>query len=184
VQGRTTAAAGTRHRGAGTHRLPPVQGRTGGAWTHLLSSRSVVLTPFHVAVQVRDIAEARRFYTEVLGCAEGRSASDWVDFNMFGHQFVCHLNPDLGRNGRVTSHRNPVDGQGVPVPHCGVVLEPREWTELAARLRQHQVDWVIEPCTRFMNTPGEQSTLFIRDPSGNALEFKSFRDIAAQLFAT
>ena len=144
----------------------------------------MVLTPFHVAVQVRDIAEARRFYTEVLGCAEGRSASDWVDFNMFGPQFVCHLNPHLGRNGRVTSHRNPVDGQGVPVPHCGVVLEPREWSELAARLRQHQVDWVIEPCTRFLNTPGEQSTLFIRDPSGNALEFKSFRDIAAQLFAT
>ena len=185
MQGRTTAAAGTRHlrcrdapltaAGAGTHR------RCRDASAIL---QCVVLTPFHVAVQVRDIAEARRFYTEVLGCAEGRSASDWVDFNMFGHQFVCHLNPDLGRNGRLSSHRNPVDGQGVPVPHCGVVLEPRQWSELAARLRQHPVDWVIEPCTRFQNTPGEQSTLFIRDPSGNALEFKSFRDIAAQLFAT
>jgi extradiol dioxygenase family protein len=144
----------------------------------------VVLTPFHVAVQVRDIAEARRFYTEVLGCAEGRSAADWVDFNMFGHQFVCHLNPELGRNGRITSHRNLVDSHAVPVPHCGVVLEPPQWTQLAARLRQHHVDWVIEPCTRFVNTPGEQSTLFIRDPSGNALEFKSFLDIATQLFAS
>ena len=144
----------------------------------------MVLTPFHVAVQVRDIPEARRFYTEVLGCAEGRSAADWVDFNMFGHQFVCHLNPELGRNGRVTSHHNLVDSHAVPVPHCGVVLEPPQWTQLAARLRQHHVDWVIEPCTRFVNTPGEQSTLFIRDPSGNALEFKSFQDIAAQLFAS
>ncbi len=144
----------------------------------------MVLTPFHVAVQVRDIEEARRFYTEVLGCAEGRSATGWADFNMFGHQFVCHVNPELGVNGRVTSHRNLVDGHGVPVPHCGVVLEPGEWTKLAARLRQHKVDWVIEPYTRFVNTPGEQSTLFIRDPSGNALEFKSFRDIAGQLFAT
>lgn len=157
----------------------------------LLSSRasrlprgqSVVLTPFHVAVQVRDIAEARRFYTEILGCSEGRSASDWVDFNMFGHQFVCHLNPALGRDGRIGSHFNPVDGQGVPVPHCGVVLEASAWAVLAARLKQQPVDWVIEPYTRFRDTPGEQSTLFIRDPSGNALEFKSFRDITGQLFA-
>jgi len=145
--------------------------------------QSVVLTPFHVAVQVRDIAEARRFYTEILGCSEGRSASDWVDFNMFGHQFVCHLNPALGRDGRIGSHFNPVDGQGVPVPHCGVVLEASAWAVLAARLKQHPVDWVIEPYTRFRDTPGEQSTLFIRDPSGNALEFKSFRDITGQLFA-
>jgi uncharacterized protein len=142
------------------------------------------LTPFHVAVQVRDLEEARRFYAGVLGCAEGRSAPDWVDFDMFGHQFVCHLNPALGAGGRIGAHFNVVDGQGVPVPHCGVVLEPEAWTQLASRLRQHQVDWVIEPCTRFRGLPGEQSTLFIRDPSGNALEFKSFRDIAGQLFAT
>jgi uncharacterized protein len=142
------------------------------------------LTPFHVAVQVRDLEEARRFYAGVLGCAEGRSAPDWVDFDMFGHQFVCHLNPALGAGGRIGAHFNAVDGQGVPVPHCGVVLEPEAWTQLASRLRQHQVDWVIEPCTRFRGLPGEQSTLFIRDPSGNALEFKSFRDIAGQLFAT
>ena len=142
----------------------------------------MALTPFHIAVQVRDIEEARRFYGGILGCAEGRSASDWVDFDMFGHQFVCHLNPALGRHGRLSSHFNPVDGHGVPVPHCGVVLEPEAWSQLAARLRQHEVEWVIEPYTRFKGEPGEQSTLFVRDPTGNALEFKAFRDFG-QLFA-
>ena len=143
----------------------------------------MVLTPFHVAVQVRDLDEARRFYTGILGCTEGRSARDWVDFNFYGHQLVCHLNPHLGPNGRLTSHVNTVDGEGVPVPHCGVVLEMQDWSRLAERLRQQPVEWVIEPCIRFAGTPGEQSTLFILDPSGNALEFKSFRNIAAQLFA-
>jgi extradiol dioxygenase family protein len=143
----------------------------------------VALTPFHVAVQVRDIEEARLFYGGVLGCSEGRSAADWVDFNLYGHQFVCHLNPALGRDGRIGAHFNPVDGHGVPVPHCGVVLERTAWQALAARLRQHPIEWLIEPYTRFEGEPGEQSTLFIRDPSGNALEFKSFRDIDGQLFA-
>ncbi len=143
----------------------------------------MALTPFHIAVQVRDLAEARRFYREVLGCTEGRSAPEWVDFNLYGHQFVCHLNTALGREGRLTSHFNAVDGHGVPVPHCGVVLEPAEWKRLVERLRQHRVDWVIEPTTRFPSSPGEQSTLFILDPTGNALEFKSFRNIAEQLFA-
>jgi extradiol dioxygenase family protein len=143
----------------------------------------MALTPFHVAIQVRDIEEARRFYGGILGCAEGRSAPEWVDFDLYGHQFVCHLNPRLGASGRVSSHFNPVDGHGVPVPHCGVVLEHDDWQELAQRLRGQPLTWVIEPCTRFAGTPGEQSTLFILDPSGNALEFKSFRDIAAQLFA-
>jgi extradiol dioxygenase family protein len=142
----------------------------------------VTLTPFHVALQVRDIAEARSFYAGILGCAEGRSAADWVDFDLYGHQLVCHLNPGLGRDGRLTSHFNPVDGHGVPVPHCGVVLERGQWDELAVRLKRHEVEWVIEPCTRFAGAPGEQSTLFILDPSGNALEFKSFRDLG-QLFA-
>lgn len=141
------------------------------------------LTPFHVAVQVRDIAEARRFYGGVLGCTEGRSAPEWVDFNLYGHQLVCHLNPALGREGRLDSHFNPVDGHGVPVPHCGVVLESEEWQRLVERLRQHRIEWVIEPTTRFAGTSGEQSTLFILDPTGNALEFKSFRDIPEQLFA-
>jgi uncharacterized protein len=140
------------------------------------------LTPFHVAIQVRDIAEARRFYGETLGCAEGRSAADWVDFNMYGHQLVCHLNPSLGPSGRIAAHFNPVDDHPVPVPHCGVVLALREWQGLAARLRQHRVEWVIEPCVRFKGMPGEQSTFFILDPSGNALEFKSFAD-PSRLFA-
>jgi len=143
----------------------------------------MALTPFHVAIQVRDIGEARAFYAGVLGCTEGRSAPEWVDFNLYGHQLVCHLNPALGARGRLSSPFNPVDGHGVPVPHCGVVLEHEDWEHLAQRLRQHEVEWVIEPCTRFAGTPGEQSTLFILDPSGNALEFKSFRDIGGQLFA-
>ncbi len=142
------------------------------------------LTPFHVAVQVRDLEEARRFYGDVLGCSEGRSAPHWVDFNLFGHQFVCHLNPALGRQGRIASHYNPVDGHGVPVPHCGVVLEMDEWQQLARRLRAQHVQFIIEPYVRFAGEPGEQATLFLLDPSGNALEFKSFRDIGAQLFAT
>ena len=142
------------------------------------------LTPFHIAVQVRDIEEARRFYKGLLGCAEGRSSSDWVDFNLFGHQFVCHLNRDLGPKGRIAAHYNPVDGHGVPVPHFGVVLEMDTWQALAARLRQQQVQFVIEPYIRFQGEPGEQATLFFLDPSGNALEFKAFKDIDAQLFAT
>jgi len=142
------------------------------------------LTPFHIAVQVRDIEEARQFYTTVLGCSEGRSSAEWVDFNLFGHQFVCHLNPSLGRQGRIAAHYNPVDGHGVPVPHCGVVLEMDAWTSLAQRLKQHQVQFVIEPYIRFKGEPGEQATLFFLDPSGNALEFKAFKDIEAQLFAT
>ena len=142
-----------------------------------------MLTPFHVALQVRDIAEARDFYGRVLGCPEGRSSIAWVDFNLFGHQLVCHLNPTLGPAGRIGSRSNPVDGHGVPVPHCGVILAPPQWDELAAKLRAHQLEWVIEPCTRFRGLPGEQSTLFILDPSGNALEFKAFADFG-QLFAT
>ena len=142
------------------------------------------LTPFHVALQVRNLAEARHFYGEVLSCPEGRSSDRWIDFNLFGHQFVVHLNPELGTAGRVSQYVNPVDGHGVPVPHYGVVLEREDWQKLADRLRAHQVEWVIEPYTRFAGQPGEQATLFVLDPSGNALEFKSFVDIAGQLFAT
>jgi extradiol dioxygenase family protein len=142
------------------------------------------LTPFHIAVQVRNIDEARHFYRNILGCSEGRSSQDWVDFNLFGHQFVCHLNPALGPQGRITSHYNPVDGHGVPVPHCGVVLEMESWTSLAERLRQQRIEFVIEPCIRFKGEPGEQATLFFLDPSGNALEFKAFKNIDVQLFAT
>ena len=141
------------------------------------------LTPFHIAVQVRDIGEARRFYGDVLGCREGRSAAHWVDFDLYGHQFVCHWNPGLGANGRLVSHFNPVDGQGVPVPHCGVVLRPAQWAELAERARRHGIEFLIEPYTRFKGQKGEQSTMFFLDPTGNALEFKAFEDIEGQLFA-
>jgi extradiol dioxygenase family protein len=144
---------------------------------------SQALTPFHIAAQVRDIDEARRFYRDVLGCSEGRSAKDWVDFNLYGHQFVCHLNPSLGRQGKLASHFNPVDGHGVPVPHCGVVLRPAQWAALAERVQRHAVEFVEEPYTRFKGQTGEQSTMFFLDPTGNALEFKAFNDIEGQLFA-
>lgn len=142
------------------------------------------LTPFHVAIQVRDIGEARRFYRDILGCPEGRSDVEWVDFNLYGHQLVCHLNPTLGPTGKISSLYNPVDARAVPVPHCGVVLEMGEWSALAERFQRHGVTFVIEPTIRFRGAVGEQATMFLLDPSGNALEFKAFKDIAGQLFAT
>lgn len=142
------------------------------------------VTPFHVAIQARDLEEARAFYKGTLGCSEGRSTAQWVDFNLYGHQLVTHLNPALGRDGRVTALFNPVDGDAVPVPHFGVVLERAQWDALAERLRRHGSTFVVEPHVRFRGAPGEQATMFLYDPSGNALEFKSFRDIEAQLFAT
>lgn len=144
----------------------------------------MALTPFHIAVQVRDLDEARHFYKDVIGCREGRSDAQWVDFDLFGHQFVCHLNAVLGRDGRIGAHYNAVDGHGVPVPHCGVVLEMPAWQALAERLRRHGVRFEIEPTIRFKGQPGEQATMFLFDPSGNALEFKAFNDIERQLFAT
>jgi extradiol dioxygenase family protein len=144
----------------------------------------LALTPFHIAVQVRDIEEARRFYKDTLGCTEGRSDAMWVDFNLFGHQFVCHLNQSLGKDGRIQQIHNPVDGHGVPVPHCGVVLELETFHALAERIRKSGAQFVIEPYVRFKGQPGEQATMFLLDPSGNALEFKAFKDIEAQLFAT
>jgi extradiol dioxygenase family protein len=142
------------------------------------------LQPFHLAVQVRDIPEAREFYTGLLGCGEGRSDESWVDFNLFGHQFVCHLNPALGKEGRIDSHVNPVDSHSVPVPHFGVVLEMEQWTQLAEKLKTREIEFVIEPYIRFEGKPGEQATMFFLDPSGNALEFKAFKDIEKQLFET
>jgi uncharacterized protein len=142
------------------------------------------LNPFHLAFQVRDLAEARQFYGEVLGCSEGRSDEAWVDFDFFGHQVVCHLNPEIGQAGKVSSHSNSVDGHGVPVPHFGVVLTMPTWEALATTLREKRIEFVIEPYIRFRGEPGEQATMFFLDPSGNALEFKAFRDIDSQLFAT
>ena len=138
------------------------------------------ITPFHVAVPVSDLDEARKFYREVLGCSEGRTDKLWTDFNLYGHQFVIHYKPKP--EGDKAPHTNAVDGHNVPVPHFGVVLEWDEWEKLAARLKSHGVKFIIEPYIRFKGLPGEQATLFFEDPSGNALEFKAFKDIG-QLFA-
>jgi len=127
--------------------------------------------PFHLAFPVSNLEMARSFYLGVLGCTEGRSSDTWVDFNFYGHQVVAHLS----RETRNTIY-NPVDGRQVPVPHFGVVLEWEEWHRLAERLRIHKVTFVTEPYIRFKGQIGEQATLFILDPDGNALEFKSFKD--------
>ena len=142
----------------------------------------MTLTPFHIAVQVRDIAEAREFYGVKLGFPEGRSDENWVDYNMFGHQFVVHLNPDLGKDGRVQQIHNPVDEHAVPVPHCGVIMPFDQWQAFAEQMREVIDEFIIEPYIRFEGLPGEQGTMFFLDPSGNALEFKGFRDIESQLF--
>ena len=134
--------------------------------------------PFHYAFPVHDLAAARAFYGGILGCPEGRSDTAWVDFNLYGHQIVAHLG--TGQSG-VRSH-NPVDGHDVPVPHFGVVLRMDQWHEIAQRLRAAAVTFVIEPGIRFKGEVGEQATLFVLDPSGNALEFKAFADMS-QLFA-
>ena len=139
------------------------------------------LTPFHIAFPVRDIAEARRFYGQMLGCPEGRSAPDWVDFDLYGHQIVAHFKPGMGEAGE-EAHHNPVDGHDVPVPHFGVVLDKDRFEALAARLKAAGVQFVIEPYVRFKGEVGEQATMFFLDPSGNALEFKAFAD-RRQLFA-
>ena len=133
---------------------------------------------FHLAVPVDDLAAARRFYGELLGCPEGRSAGHWVDFDFHGHQLVAHLAPDAAR-ARAT---NPVDGEEVPVPHFGLVLAMPEWQALAARLEAAGVEFVIAPTVRFEGEPGEQATMFLLDPAGNALEFKAMAD-PARLFA-
>ncbi|MEM8736471.1 MAG: VOC family protein [Planctomycetota bacterium] len=142
-----------------------------------------MLTPFHLAIQVRDVAEARDFYGAKMGLAEGRSDTCWVDYDFFGHQLVVHLNPDIGPTGKVTNYCNPVDDHAVPVPHFGVVLEVETWKQLSERVRGFVDDFIIEPYVRFEGEPGEQYTMFFEDPSGNALEFKAFADIESQLFA-
>jgi len=139
------------------------------------------LSPFHVAFPVDDLDAARHFYGTVLGCPEGRSDAKWIDFNLFGHQIVAHKIDGLEAKAK-RGGDNPVDGHQVPVPHFGVVLPPAEWDALADRLKAHGVDFVIEPYTRFRGEPGEQSTMFFLDPSGNALEFKAFADMSG-LFA-
>jgi len=136
------------------------------------------IRPFHLAFPVHDLASARAFYGGVLGCPEGRSSSHWVDFDLFGHQIVAHLDPGATGPGL----HNPVDGKQVPVPHFGVVLTMEAWEALADRLTAAGTDFVIEPHVRFKGEIGEQATMFFLDPSGNALEFKAFGD-DAMIFA-
>lgn len=137
------------------------------------------LRPFHLAFPVHDLAAARAFYGDLLGCREGRSSDHWVDFDLYGHQIVAHL--DTGMTPRPI--HNAVDGHNVPVPHFGVVLTMPQWEDLAARLKAAGVRFGIEPHIRFKGQVGEQATMFFTDPSGNALEFKAFAE-DGQLFAT
>ena len=136
------------------------------------------MPPFHLAFPVSDLAAARAFYGGLLGCAEGRSAADWIDFNFYGHQIVAYLAPEeAGRSGT-----NPVDGDDVPVRHFGAVLSMEEWERMAKKLKLAGTRFIIEPQVRFKGEVGEQASMFFPDPSGNAIEFKAFADIS-RLFA-
>jgi uncharacterized protein len=139
----------------------------------------MTIRPFHVAFPVHDLTATRHFYETVLGCAIGRTDERWIDFNLFGHQITAHLTAAE----ETPAATNSVDGHAVPVSHWGVILSMPEWQALAERLQQHGVSFVIEPYIRFQGQPGEQATMFLRDPSGNALEFKAFQD-DAMIFAT
>lgn len=135
------------------------------------------LAPFHLAIPVQELEQTRRFYRDTLGCSEGRSSDHWVDFDFFGHQLVLHLSEQ-----KQAASRNPVDGHQVPVPHFGVVLEWQQWHDFAERLNEQDLEFAIAPYLRFEGQPGEQATLFFYDPSGNALEFKAFKN-PERLFA-
>ena len=145
------------------------------AWAR---ERGMTLRPFHLAFPVHDLAAARAFYGGVLGCREGRSSEEWIDFDFYGHQIVAHLAGHSGDRGA-----NAVDGHDVPIPHFGIVLTMAEWDALAARMTEAGAEFVIPPAIRFRGQPGEQATMFFRDPSGNALEMKAFAD-DSMLFAT
>lgn len=135
-------------------------------------------TLFHLAFPVNDLAQARSFYGDLLGCPEGRSSEKWIDFDLFGHQIVAHLHP----NGKGVVGSNAVDGDEVPIPHFGAILSMDEWRRLAERVRAAGVEFIVEPHVRFQGQTGEQATMFFLDPSGNALEFKAFAD-RSQIFA-
>ncbi|MBC3953588.1 hypothetical protein SAMN05216593_10245 [Pseudomonas asturiensis] len=138
------------------------------------------LSPFHLAIPVYDLAAARHFYGDVFGLSEGRSSEQWVDFDFYGHQLVIHEHPKTASQESV--HSNAVDGHDVPVPHFGIILHWPEWEALAERLKARDTQFVIEPYVRFKGQVGEQATMFLFDPCGNALEFKAFKDMS-QLFA-
>lgn len=129
-------------------------------------------TPFHLAIPVSNLKKAREFYSIALGFVEGRSSSDWVDYNFFGHQLVIHKT-----SNRIINNHNDVDGQSIPVPHFGVILNMNVWINFKERLMSQNIKFVVEPHIRFENTAGEQATMFFLDPCGNALEFKAFHDI-------
>ena len=130
------------------------------------------IRPFHLAIPVHDLEIAREFYGDILVCSAGRESENWIDFNFFGHQLVTHLD----KNMNISDSTNTVDGDRVPVPHFGIILKKKDWDTLAKKLSAANVDFIVEPRTRFKDNTGEQSTMFIKDPSGNALEFKSFQD--------
>lgn len=142
------------------------------------------IPPFHLAIQVRDIKEAKDFYVNTLGCHTGRSDKYWLDLNFFGHQLVCHLNPALAENSVTSAITNLVEGHEVPVPHFGIVMEMEQWEQLVERLQNKNIQFIIQPYIRFKGQAGEQATLFFYDPSGNAIEIKAFKNIQQQLFAT
>lgn len=135
-------------------------------------------TPFHLAFPIKDIEETRNFFGELLGCEIGRSTERWIDFNFFGHQLSAHVKPDELKNAQT----NQVDGKNVPVRHFGAILEWQQWHDLADKLKAHSIEFIIEPYIRFEGEVGEQATMFFLDPSGNALEFKAFKD-QSQIFA-
>lgn len=143
-----------------------------------MTTSAVGLPPFHLAFPVNNLAEARQFYGELLGCPEGRSSDEWIDFNFYGHQIVAHL--VAGEKAKRPT--NAVDGHDVPVPHFGVVLPMAQWQALADKLTAAGTSFIIEPYVRFKGEVGEQATMFFLDPSGTALEFKSFADLGS-LFA-
>lgn len=142
------------------------------------------LTPFHLAVSVHDLTLARAFYGDTLGCEEGRSSDEWIDFNLFGHQLVVHLGGLSPLERDEVTRSSSVDGHDVPIPHFGVVLEVEAFKQFAKNLASRGVEFVIAPTVRFEGRAGEQHTMFFYDPSGNALEFKAFADIDGQLFET
>lgn len=137
------------------------------------------IQPFHLAIPVDSLEPNRIFYRDTLGCEEGRSSDHWVDFNFFGHQLVIHVQE---KSNSPVAKGNPVDGKDVPIPHFGVVLHWEVFEKLSEQLKQQNIEFVIEPYIRFKGKTGEQATMFFRDPSGNALEFKAFKNID-QLFA-
>ena len=134
---------------------------------------------FHLAFPVHDLESARRFYAGTLGCETGRESEHWIDFDFYGHQVVAHLSPEECGHGET----NPVEGKAIPVRHFGLILGWTDWEELSERLKRAGADFLVDPHVRFQDQPGEQATMFVRDPSGNALEFKAFRD-EGQIFAS